>query len=449
MMEREAELTPPALEDAVEHPSTSPATVAAFVLSIIAILVSPPILERFVSLDWRIGNIRIAAYGIAFISGVSSAATIWWRDWCNHVFHKTVPSGKQFAVAATMVLVSLACGLIAAEALLRLFRLPFPAQAPPVAGPRFDIELGGTALAGFDSELGWSYFPSRTVIQEFGDAHRKIPMYFDDLGMRVGAPNTRADRSAPSVFVVGASYGFGHGVTYEESLVGQLAGMPGFPWQVVNLSVQGYGTDQSFLLLKRHLKTFNTKAVVFLWVESQSQIDNNHLSDLRIRHPRSRFLGTKPLFALKPDGTVRLAKKPIEYGKYGFSRLWACFDILYQHWGPRPSVRLTRALIAAMKQYVESNGAKFVVIDWDQRAPDLPKLVWDEGKFPWGLDVDVVRTGDRPPAGWLTWFIPGDGHPDARAHHYVAGLVARELGGIMTQGASVSNAPVRGPGKYE
>ena len=435
MTTREAELNTPAAADAAPDSSFLPVAAAVFVLLGLAILFFPPVLEELLSLDWRIGDMRPVAYGIAAILGVSSAATILGRRWVNRQFRIAVPSGRQFVFAGTTVLVSLICGLIAAEGLLRVLHLPFPAQAPPVAGTRFDMELGGMALAGFDPELGWSYFPNRTVIQEFGDAHRKVPMYFDDLGMRVGKPGVKADRSAPSVLVVDASYGFGHALTYEESFVGQLTAMPGFPWQVVNLSVEGYGPDQSFLLLKRYLKTFNTKVVVFNWTESQWLIDAVGLYDLRIRHPRSRFLGTKPLFGLKPDGTLYLAKKPVEYSKYGFSRLWACLEILYQHWGPKPSVRLTRALIAAMKEYVESNGAKFVVIDWDQRAPGTPKLVWPEGKFPWGLDVDVIRTGARPPAGWLTWFIPGDEHPDARAHHYVAGLVAQKLDQIMDRAA--------------
>jgi hypothetical protein len=438
MTSRQVDLNIPDLTDDAEGSTGFPTLVAALLLLGLAVVVWPPILEKFVSLDWRIGNMQLPAYGISIILGVSSVVPVFVRRSVNRSLRRIVPSGRQFALATITILLSLVCGLLAIEGLLRALHLPFPAEAPPITGVRFDMELGGVALAGFDPELGWAYFPNRTVVQEFGDDHRKIPMYFDDLGMRVGKPGAKADRSAPSVLIVDASYGFGHGLPYEESFAGQLAARPDFPWQVVDLSVEGYGPDQSFLLLKRYFKTFNTKVVVFNWTESQWLIDSDGLYDLRIRHPRSRFLGTKPLFALKPDGTLYLAKKPVEYSHYGFSRVWACLEILYQHWGPKPSVRLTRALIAAMRDYAESNGAKFVVIDWDQRAPGTPKLAWPEGKFPWGLDVDVIRTGAHPPAGWLTWFIPGDGHPDARAHHYVAELVATELNRLMYPGALAS-----------
>jgi hypothetical protein len=427
MTQRAAECGPPAAADAARAPSALPAAGASFFLLSLAVLVWPSILQRFVSLDWRIGNLRLPAAGVAILLGMLSAAVFVRRDRINRQFRRATASKKQFAIAGTMVLLSLICGAAFLEGALRVLKLPFPAEASPVTGPTSDVDAEGMSLARFDSELGWSYWPNRTVIQEIGDAHRKIPLYFDDLGMRTRAPGVNADRSAPSVLVVDASYAFGHGVTYEESFVGQLAATPGFPWQVVDLSVEGYGPDQSFLLLKRHFNTFNTKVVVFNWTESQWLIDAVGLYDLRIRHPHSRFLGTKPLFQLKPDGSLYLAKKPVEYRNYGFSRLWACLQILYQRWGPKPSVRLTKALIAAMKEYTESHGARFMVIDWDQRAPGTPKLVWDQGKFPWGLDVDVIRPGAHPPAGWLTWFIPGDGHPDVRAHRYVAELLAREI----------------------
>lgn len=410
-----------------------PALVLAALFLSLAMLAVPQVLGHFVSLDWRLGDLHPVAYGVAAVMAMLAATTWLARERVSRATRAVVPSRRQAIVAGSLVVVSSAVGLLILEGLLRAFNFPFPAEAPPVLGQRFDIELGGMALAGFDPDLGWMYLPNRSVTQEFGTARRKVPMYFDDLGLRVRRPGDRADRLAPTVLVLDASYGFGHGLTYDESFAGRLASMPDFPWQVVDLSVQGYGADQSLLLLERHFRTFNTQVVVYNWTESQSQVDDNALYDLRIRHPHSRFVGTKPLFALKPDGTPYLARAPVAYSQYRFSRLWACWQVVYQRFGPRPSVRLTRALIEAMRQYVESRGARFVVIDWDQRERGAPKPVWDLGEFPWGLKLDVIRTGDHPPADWSTWFISGDGHPDARAHRRVAELVAQEVRRVLNR----------------
>ena len=66
---------------------------------------------------------------------------------------------------------------------------------------------------------------------------------------------------------VGGSFTMGHGVQYEDTFVGQVEAMPQFPYQAVNLGVQGFGTDQSLLLLKRHFNKFNTIAVVYTFIE--------------------------------------------------------------------------------------------------------------------------------------------------------------------------------------
>jgi hypothetical protein len=201
-----------------------------------------------------------------------------------------------------MVLLSLGLSLIVAEGLMRLLHVQFHAKWP-------SVEHG---LARFDPELGWSYHPSRSVTQEFGEEHRNVPMYFDDRGRRVRKPGDRANRSAPTVLFTGDSFLFGHGVTYDESFVGRLASLPDFPWQVVNCGVQGYGTDQSLLLLKRQFNNFETKVVVYTFIPDH--VYRNEYYDRRILNPRSLFVGTKPLFALKPDGSLYLAKTPVKPG---------------------------------------------------------------------------------------------------------------------------------------
>ena len=152
-----------------------------------------------------------------------------------------------------------------------------------------------------DAELGWTYIPNQSVVQEFGADHRKIAMHFDDMGSRVGAPGVRHDAAKPSILFVGCSFTMGHGVAYEDSFVGRLEAMPDFRLQAVNLGVQGYGTDQSLLMLKRQFARFPTRAVVYTLIDDH--VNRNQNYDRRMLLPKLRFLGTKPLFGLHDDGT--------------------------------------------------------------------------------------------------------------------------------------------------
>lgn len=395
--------------------SPRPAIVLGLVFLGLAILMWPAVLDKFVSLDWRLGNMRPLAYGIAAVSGVLALVTVLARQQINFKFFEISLSRRRAFFAAATLSFSLALTLAVSEGLLRLLHLPFQSKWP----------VSEDALARFDRELGWSYIPNRSATQEFGQERRKVTMYFDDLGLRVAGTRDHADPASPSVLFVGDSFTFGHGVTYEESFIGQLRSRPDFPFQVINLGVQGYGTDQALLLLKRQFQKFKVEAVVYCFISLQ--VDRNEIYDVRILHPGSRFLGTKPMFALKQDGGLFLAKAPQRYEDLSYSRLWACLEILKQRWGPKPTTRLTRALIKEMKTYVESRAAKFVVIDWNQWSSGQSKAAWREGEFPWGLDLDVIRPGASAPPGWSTWIIRGDGHPDPRAHLFVSELVASEL----------------------
>ncbi len=310
-----------------------------------------------------------------------------------------------------------AASLVMAEVLLRLFDYPFRLRWTP----------SENALARFDPELGWSYIPDRTVTQRFGADGRPIEMHFNDIGARVGEPGRRFDSTTPTVIFVGDSYTFGHGVTYDESFVGQFEKNSGLPYQVVNLGVQGYGTDQALLILKRHIEDFNTKVVVYTFMLDHVRRNDN--TDRRLIFPGAKFLGTKPRFALRHDGSLVQVEKPARYEELSQIRLWQLLQLAWAKLGPGPSMELTRALVRNMKDYVESQGAKFILVLWTNRH-SMPSGELARELFP-GINLNVIDTGAGAPADWDSFHIPGEYHPDARAHARVAQLLAekfRELG---------------------
>jgi hypothetical protein len=330
-----------------------------------------------------------------------------------------------FAMAAVLLGALLVLGV--AEVALRLLDYPFRTRWVP----------SENALAQFDPELGWSYIPNRSVTQRFGSYGRPIEMHFNDIGSRVGEPGRRFDSTTPTVVFVGDSYTFGHGVTYQESFVGQFEKSSGLPYQVVNLGVQGYGTDQSLLSLRRHIEEFNTKVVVYTFL--LDHVKRNDNADRRLIFPGAKFLGTKPRFALKRDGRLDEVEKPRRYEDMPQLHLWQLLQLAWVKYGPPPSMELTRALVRDMKDYAESQGATFILVLWTNRHSLPPGQLAGE-LFP-GIRLNVIDTGAGAPPDWDSYHIPGEYHPDQRAHARIAQLVAdkfRELGLASPASAAVS-----------
>lgn len=365
----------------------------------------PGVVERVVSLDWKLGNMRPVAFGLQLIFGSLTVVSVLARERINYVCAKTFPTRKRLVFALIAFSISLLISLIVVEISLRLLGLPFKEK----------FMVSENAMAQFDLETGWSYIPDRSFVQQFGIDRREVAMHFDSIGSRVRAPGVRRDPAAPTVLFVGCSITMGHAIPYEETFVAQLESMPGFPFQVVNLGVQAYGADQALLLTKRYFKTFNTKVVVYSFINEH--IERNANYDRRILFRYGKFIGTKPLFALRRDGTLYLKKKPVKYEDLTYSHLWACIERVWTRWGPVPTFDLTRALIHELKDYVDSNGATFIVVNWDR--PSKQPLQQ--------MDLNLIDTNANAPYGWRTWRIPGDGHPDARANLRVAQLIFEEF----------------------
>jgi hypothetical protein len=386
------------------------ASIPSLLCFALAALAWPGVLGRLVELRWQIADLRPAFAVTSVCLGLAGVVLLWQRArveaWLARGF-----SSRRAALAASAASFSLALAVLGAELALRALGLPFRVEKTP----------SEYALARFDPERGWAYLPERSHVQRFGDAQREVALHFDARGARVPAPGAARDPGRPSLLVIGCSYAMGHGVRYEDSLAGRLESTPGFPLQVVNLGVQAYGTDQALLALRRGLAEFDARAVVYPFI--CDHIARNSNSDRRVLRPTRRFLGTKPRFALDSAGHPYLSEPAHEYDAPWESRLWSLLQVRLAGWGPPPSLDLTRALVSEMKRETEARGAVLVVVNWEMSAP--PPYC---GEHPLaGLELALVDTRRDAPAGWSDWKIPGDGHPDERAHARVSALVLDEL----------------------
>jgi hypothetical protein len=187
--------------------------------------------------------------------------------------------------------------VILIESAFRFAGIPFKAGYIP----------NENSFALFDPDLGWSYMPNKSTIHEAGDGKIKVPVSFDDNGIRVQSADIRLDSNQPSVLFIGGSFTMGHGLSYEESFVGKFNAFDEVPYQTVNLGVQGYGTDQAFLALKRHLPMFNAKIIIYTFIEDHIKRNGNY--DRRMLIPTAKFLGTKPKFALDDNDDLYLENR--------------------------------------------------------------------------------------------------------------------------------------------
>lgn len=270
------------------------------------------------------------------------------------------------------------------------------------------------SFARFDPELGWSYIPNKSTTHETVDTTK--PVYFDENGIRVPSSGFHFDYHKPSVLFIGDSFTMGHGLSYEESFVGKFTALNAVPYQVVNLGVQGYGTNQALIALKKYLPKFNTKIVVYTFIEDHILRNGNY--DRRILNPSARFLGTKPQFALSSRNKIYLSGKPLLYKDYMNSFL---IDFLKMRVGsilgrfpPYPE-ELTKALIQEMKKYSNEHGANFVVLDWR----------WTHNDYRVQGDIDVIDTIEQAPDGWDKMVLLGGIHPNEKAGDHAAQLLLK------------------------
>jgi hypothetical protein len=400
-------------------PRRNPAVRLAALCLLAALLLSPPLLERIVSLDWKIGDMRpIAAAGQTLFA---AAGLLAWVGRCrvNPWLRRHVPSRRHFALGVATWTVSSVLSLLALELALRVWKDPLrPLWAPPEYH-----------RAQYDSVSGWSYISNQSVMQSFVKGLPPVPVHTDENGIRVPTADTRLDPQRPSILFVGCSFTMGYGLAYEDTFIGQLAAQPGLPYQLVNLGVEAYGTDQAWLRLQRYLRDFQTAAVVYTFLPAH--VDRNRLNDLRIVHRGVRMVGTKPLYGLRRNGSLYLKRAPCRLEDYHYWRLWALLQRTWHERGPKKrDLKLSRALLEAMGREAQAAGAAFILVHWDfwGDGSETRPMLADTG-FP------VVDLCAEHPSGWRDMRLPRDSHPNAQACAYAAErlLIQLKALGLITE----------------
>jgi hypothetical protein len=185
--------------------------------------------------------------------------------------------GRRVFANALLLAVSLAAALAAAEAGLRAF---FP---QPLLETTRAADAGGP-LTRRDPELGWTL--KSDVAWPVGSAPWEDGLSTNAAGFR-DAPH--AEAKAPGAYriaVLGDSFVFGSGVAQDAILTRRLAAHLGPGFEIVNLGVPGYGTDQELLTLRRWGRKLSPDLVLvgFFWNDVMENV-----SDRIYGLPKPRF----------------------------------------------------------------------------------------------------------------------------------------------------------------
>jgi hypothetical protein len=364
-------------------------------------------------LDWKFGDVRPYLYFSGGLFLVGALGVVWKREQIGKRIDALIASPKRLAFLAIGALLTLTISLSLMEAMLRLVDLPYRTSWNPQEYHRVQ----------FDPVVGWTYLPNNAVLQPFVAGLPPIEVVTGGNGARVLEGGAMLDPRVPSALLVGGSFTFGFGVAYSESFAGQLEQLTSGRLQIVNLGVEAYGTDQALLLLEREIERFDTRVVIYTFINNH--IERNHNYDRRLLFRGGRFVGTKPLFGLDAKGDLEIRKQALPYEELSDIRLLAFVNFAWTRWGPKPKLDLTMALIEEMREVSQNHGADFLLVylSWEE-DPILSEQV--RAAFS-KMGLNWIDLGPAPPPELTSWRIPGDSHPTPAAHRYIAERIAQEL----------------------
>lgn len=300
------------------------------------------------------------------------------------------------------LLASLAASLILAELALRIF---FREKLPVVESER-------SLLYEYHPSLGW--FPATNTTRQFTGS-RTITVTHNSLGFRSPEPVTN---SKPTVVILGDSFVWGFDVAASERFTDKLqARHP--EWNVCNLGVSGYGTDQELLLLYAYFQIYHPAAVVLVF-SSDNDFDDN-------ARTVTRSGDYKPYFVTIATDKIKLQGVPVRKSEHVIlaeHRMLShsmVFRLLVHALKKPPATETvpghnpTDLIIRAMRDYVQQTGAFFGVAIQEGSPDKGIKDFFNHYSIPW---VSLDTTNRYPTFG---------GHWTPKGHDEVCDVVERFL----------------------
>lgn len=291
----------------------------------------------------------------------------------------------------------------------------------------------------YDERLGWRNRPHFTGHDAIAGPDRAA-VRINSLGLRGAEIRPKA---GPRVAVFGDSFVFGTGVDEEHTFTAHLERLlrrTAEEYDVVNLGVNGFSTDQELLLFQEMVDRLRPDVVVLVMCDND--FDGN-LHDFVFR----RYY--KPFFTLR-SGALEVHNQPVpRLSRAQQAKLWLgqrsetwnffrsrtlrggpVFGFL-QVGRPRPPsedpLDLMAALARGFRDVAEGRGARFATFNTGHRGENTPlyqalrpRLVEDRIAF-LGLEGHMAQGRERHPE--LHWDFGTDRHWNRAAHRLASEVV--------------------------
>jgi hypothetical protein len=209
----------------------------------------------------------------------------------------------------------------------------------------------------YDAELGWMPVPnSSSVITTFRTTRYK----HNGLGLR---DEEFTLDPKPTIMFLGDSFVWGLDSEVDERFTDLLkAKIPDY--KILAAGVSGFGTDQEYLLLKRLWPKVKPAVVVLIFCAQNDRLDNS----TNVRYDSYH----KPYFATQPDGSIVLMGQPVPKSHLLYYKdEWLVRNLWLARLATDVYLRLryppvfvpdpTEKLVGKIREFVEGNGAKFLV----------------------------------------------------------------------------------------
>lgn len=331
-------------------------------------------------------------------------------------------SGRHLALLYSVYCVAVFAGVFGLAELAVRARgdVPWRSEAPALR-----VEPGGR-LYQADAVLGYRMLPGRYTVRFASGSAFRVTHGPDTL--RITRPPESpqdAGRDAPALWIFGCSFSYGWGVDDEAVYAWQLQQwLP--DWQVVNYSVNGYGTLQSLLQLERALEQRKAPAVAVLAYAAFHVDRNTFVRERRKRVAPFSSLGPliQPFARLDDDGELSVEMAEVEYREWPGMRYSALVHAAERRWNAFERDRangpaVTRALVRRFVERAQQAGARVIVAGIAGASEEVLAEAAALGATPVRLALDLDRPGMRN--------LPHDAHPSPLAHRQYAGRLLRAV----------------------
>lgn len=317
-----------------------------------------------------------------------------------------------------LILLSLSLVVLSSELFLRLIHYPFN-------GCKKIQELPENKFIKYDKELGWIYKAGINISMEPLDLYPGIKIITSEDAFRSSDQHLKVDYFKQRILFIGDSITFGHGINYNNTFSAQLEKLFENNIQMINLGVQGYGTDQAFLYLQRAIKKYKPMAVVFLYAWDQPERNNNYNRNDYFKC--SKVIATKPRFTIRGN-KLHLINRPKLIEIKG-SRLLVFFTRLIEKIKKtlldRQKYEITRQLLTEIKKLGSDNSADTFFLNYQSQ------MIGSLNDWYPGDEFFILNLDEYLPSDPIYWVNPKDSHPNELAHKKIAKIFYDKYNGFL------------------